>query len=101
MLFKVPQTEDQQTETSTRREEIKANKKQHPLKTETHEHPHPHRNQLPWAKKIKLHDHDRRHGPHFEDASDDNTTVIVQAGHTAHLDCRVSYLRDKTVSKEI
>lgn len=53
--------------------------------------------QMPWLRARPQHEHDRRHGPHFEDASSDNSSVTVQAGHTAHFDCRVSMLRDKTV----
>lgn len=53
--------------------------------------------QFPWLKS-RNHEHDRRHGPHFEDESSDNSSVTVQVGQTAHLDCRVSFLRDKTVS---
>lgn len=47
------------------------------------------------------HEHEGRYGPRFEDASSQvgyNYTVVVQAGDTAIMDCRVSLLRDKTVS---
>ncbi|XP_077284773.1 zwei Ig domain protein zig-8-like [Arctopsyche grandis] len=54
--------------------------------------------QFPWMRPRTQHEHDRRHGPHFEDESSDNSSVTVQLGHTTHLDCRVSFLRDKTVS---
>lgn len=55
--------------------------------------------QMPWLRPRTQHEHDRRHGPHFEDIETiDNSTITVQAGHTAHLDCRVSFLRDKTVN---
>ncbi|XP_077290352.1 uncharacterized protein LOC143914135 [Arctopsyche grandis] len=45
------------------------------------------------------HEHEGRYGPQFEDAqTGENITVIIQAGDTALFDCRVSLLRDKTVS---
>ncbi|XP_048484498.1 uncharacterized protein LOC105393007 isoform X1 [Plutella xylostella] len=44
-------------------------------------------------------DHDRRHGPTFEDTPVGNITKItVQLGEDAHLNCRISLLQDKTVS---
>lgn len=45
-------------------------------------------------------DHDRRYGPTFEDAKDGNITkVTVQLGEDGHLNCRISLLQDKTVSR--
>lgn len=45
-------------------------------------------------------DHDRRYGPTFEDTPVGNVTKItVQLGEDAHLNCRISLLQDKTVSR--
>lgn len=48
----------------------------------------------------KHHHHDQRYGPHFEDIKNigNITNITIQAGDTAHLNCRISLLQDKTVS---
>lgn len=52
------------------------------------------------SAKGKHHHHDYKWGPHFDeaDAHLNASTVTVQIGGTALLNCRVIYLQDKTVS---
>ncbi|KDR14869.1 hypothetical protein L798_11009, partial [Zootermopsis nevadensis] len=47
----------------------------------------------------KHHHHDHKWGPHFEEVElgANATNMTVQVGNTANLNCRISFLQDKTV----
>jgi len=53
--------------------------------------------------KGKHHHHDYKWGPHFDETDShlNGSTVTVQIGGTALINCRVIYLQDKTVSDQI